>query len=255
MTDPAVDVRRAAWVLRPADDCLVLGQRLGAQVSRGPDLEEDIAIANLSIDLIGQARALYTHAGALGGEGKTEDDLAMSRDEREFTNVLLVEQPDLDFAHTICRQLLFDAFQVPFYEALSGSTDVVLAGIAQKGVKEARYHLSHSAGWAVRLGDGTDQSHRRMASALDVLWRFTDDLFESDELDREMASAGVGVDPATLRPAWEAHLGPVLDAAGLPVPEGAGTRVGGRRGFHTEHLGHILPEMQLLHRTHAGAQW
>jgi ring-1,2-phenylacetyl-CoA epoxidase subunit PaaC len=249
------DVRRASWVLRPADDCLVLGQRLGAQVSRGPDLEEDIAIANLAIDLIGQARALYTHAGALEGAGRDEDALAMERDERAFTNVLLVEQPDVDFAHTILRQLLFAAFQAPFYDALARSSDPTLAGIAQKGVKEARYHLSHSSNWAVRLGDGTEESHRRMTEALAVLWRFTDDLFEADDLDRELAAEGFAVDPSTLRPAWEHLLEPVFDAAGLTPPDDAGSRTGGRQGFHTEHLGHLLPDLQWLHRSHPGAEW
>lgn len=254
-TTTVTDADRARWVLRHGDDCLVLAQRLGAQVSRGPDLEEDIAIANLGIDLLGQARALLTHAGELEGEGRTEDDLAMGREERAFTNLLLVEQPDVDFAHTIVRQCLFDAYQVPFYEALSGVSDQTLAGIAQKGVKEARYHLSHSAGWLVRLGDGTPESHDRAEAALGVLWRFTDEPFEADDLDRAVADAGLGIDPSTLRPAWEATMERVLTEATLEIPTDAGSRSGGRTGYHTEYLGHLLPDLQYLYRTHPGASW
>lgn len=254
-TATVTDADRARWVLRHGDDCLVLAQQLGAQVSRGPDLEEDIAIANLGIDFLGQARALLTHAGALEGEGRDEDDLAMGREEREFTNLLLVEQPDVDFAHTVVRQFLFDAYQAPLYEALSASTDEVLGGIAQKGLKEARYHLSHSAGWVVRLGDGTPESHDRTAAALEVLWRFTDEPFEADDLDRTMADAGLGVDPSTLRPAWETTVERVITEATLEIPTDAGSRSGGRTGFHTEQLGHILPDLQYLHRAHPGASW
>jgi ring-1,2-phenylacetyl-CoA epoxidase subunit PaaC len=254
-TTTLTDADRARWVLRHGDDCLVLAQRLGAQVSRGPDLEEDIAIANVSIDLLGQARALLTHAGSLEGDGRTEDDLAMGREERAFTNLLLVEQPDTDFAHTIVRQFLFDAYQVPFYEALSGSRDETLAGIAQKGLKEARYHLSHSGGWLVRLGDGTTESHDRTVEALGILFRFTDELFEADDLDRAMADAGLGVDPEALRPAWESTVERVLTDATLELPTDAGTRSGGRSGFHTEHLGHLLTDLQYLHRAHPGAAW
>jgi ring-1,2-phenylacetyl-CoA epoxidase subunit PaaC len=254
-TATLTDADRARWVLRHGDDCLVLAQRLGAQVSRGPDLEEDIAIANLSIDFLGQARALLTHAGSLEAAGRTEDDLAMGREERAFTNLLLVEQPDVDFAHTIVRQFLFDAYQVPLYEALSACVDETLAGIAQKGLKEARYHLSHSAGWLVRLGDGTTESHARAADALGVLFRFTDELFEADDLDRTMAAAGFGVDPSALREPWETTVARVLTDATLEVPTDAGARSGGRTGFHTEHLGHILTDLQYLYRAHPGATW
>ncbi len=254
-TATLTDADRARWVMRHGDDCLVLAQRLGAQVSRGPDLEEDIAVANLSIDLLGQARALLTHAGVLEGAGRSEDDLAMGREERAFTNLLLVEQPDPDFAHTIVRQFLFDAYQVPLYEALSGVRDETLAGIAQKGLKEARYHLSHSRGLLVRLGDGTGESHERTADALAVLFRFTDELFETDDLDRAMADAGLGVEPAGLRPAWASTVEQALTEATLDVPDDAGTRSGGRTGVHTEHLGHLLADLQYLHRAHPGASW
>lgn len=254
-TATLTDADRARWTLRHADDCLVLAQRLGAQVSRGPDLEEDIAVANLSIDLLGQARALLTHVGNLEGAGRSEDDLAMGREERAFTNLLLVEQPDVDFAHTVVRQFLFDAYQVPFYEALAHSRDETLAGIAQKGLKEARYHLSHSSGWVVRLGDGTGESRDRTAEAVAVLFRFTDEPFEADDLDRAMADAGLGVDPSTLRAAWEATVERVLTEATLAIPDDAGSRSGGRTGFHTEQLGHLLAELQYLHRAHPGATW
>lgn len=245
----------ARWALRHADDCLVLAQRLGALVSRGPDLEEDIATANVALDLLGRARALYTRAGELEGADRGEDDFAMGRDEREFTNLLLVEQPDPDFAHTVVRRFLFDAWQVPFLEALAGSNDEPLAGIAERGAREARYHLGHSSAWVVRLGDGTPESHARATAALDHLWRFTGELFDGDDLDRAVAEAGSGVDPATLRPAWTATVDGVLADAGLVRPDEPGSRSGGRHGIHTEALGPLLAEMQHLHRSHPGATW
>ena len=253
---PPVDLpAHVAYVLRLGDDNLVLAQRLGEWISRGPDLEEDIALGNIGLDHLGVARLLLTHAGELEGAGRTEDDLAMLRTEREFLNLVLCEQPNRDFAHTMARQLFVDAWQVPLWEALGGSADDHLAGIAQKAVKEARYHLRHSSTWVVRLGDGTDESHSRMQAAVDRLWRHTGEMFLADEVDGEMVDAGVGVDPAGLRPPWDALVEDVLERALLQRPQDDYVRAGGRQGFHGSDLGHLLGEMQWLARTHPGAAW
>lgn len=244
-----------AYVLRLGDDNLVLAQRMGEWISRGPDLEEDIALGNIALDHLGVARYLLTHAGDLEGRGRDEDTLAMGRSEREFYNLILCEQPNVDFAHTMARSLFIDAWQVPLWESLSASGDEVLAGIAQKAVKEARYHLRHSSTWVIRLGDGTDESHARMQAGIDRLWRFTGELFIEDEVDEDMVAEGVGIEPPALRPAWEATVGRVLSEANLERPEDAYVRVGGRRGYHGEHLGHLLSEMQWMSRAHPGAKW
>jgi ring-1,2-phenylacetyl-CoA epoxidase subunit PaaC len=244
-----------AYVLRHGDDNLILAQRLGEWISRGPELEEDIALANIAIDFLGQARALLAHAAELEGQGRSEDDLAMLRTEREFTNALLVEQPNGDFAHTMARQLFFDAYQLSLWEALQGSSDPTLAGIAAKALKEARYHFRHSSTWAIRLGDGTDESHTRMQAGVDALWRYTEELVGGDDLDRAMAEAGIGVDPAGFRAEWDERVSQVLSTAGLAQPEDAYQQVGGRVGFHTEHLGHLLAEMQWMQRAYPGLEW
>jgi ring-1,2-phenylacetyl-CoA epoxidase subunit PaaC len=225
-----------------ADD-MVLAQRLGEWVSRAPELELDIALANLGLDHLGVARALYQRAAELEGDGKTEDDYAMWRDERQFTNLLLVEQPNGDFAHTIVRQFLFDAYQLQLWGDLAANADdEVLRGVAAKAIKEARYHFRFSSGWMVRLGDGTDESHRRAQDALADLWRFTAEMFE---------------DPATAsyREAWDGIVAEVLEDATLEIPDDPYQRSGGRQGFHTEHLGRLLAEMQWLARSHPGAKW
>jgi ring-1,2-phenylacetyl-CoA epoxidase subunit PaaC len=243
------------YLLRLGDDNLVLAQRLGALVSWMPDVEEDVAVANLCLDHLGQARNLLTYAGEVEGEGRDEDTLAMTRNERELRNAVLVEQPNGDFGHTMARQLFLDAYQVPLYEQLASSTDATLAGIADKAVKEARYHLRYSSTWVVRLGDGTDESHRRMQAAIDALWPFTADLFAADEVEAELVARGIAADPAALRPRFDATVAEVLEQATLRAPTDPYQRLGGRQGFHTEHLGHLLPEMQALYRAHAGAQW
>jgi ring-1,2-phenylacetyl-CoA epoxidase subunit PaaC len=243
------------YLLRLGDDNLVLAQRLGALVSWMHELEEDIAIANLSLDHLGQARNLYAYAVDVEGQGRSEDDLAMGRDERQFLNAVLVEQPNGDFAQTMARQLLADAFQVPLYEALSASTDERLAGIAAKAVKEARYHLQHSSAWVVRLGDGTEESHRRMQAGVDAMWPYAGDLFATDAVEEALIPAGVAADPARFRGRWEETVAGVLAEATVEVPADPYERIGGRAGFHTEHLGHLLPEMQALHRAHPGASW
>lgn len=246
---------RLRYVLRLADTSLVLGQRLGEWIGHAPALEEDLALANISLDLIGQARLLLTYAGEIEGRGRDEDALAFLRDAPQFYNVSLAEQPNGDFAQTIVRQFLIDVWQLELYEALSGSTDARLAGIAAKAVKETRYHLRFSAGWLVRLGDGTAESHARMQGALDALWRFTDELLTPDALDEEMAAAGVGPSLTALRPRWEARVREGLGEATLKRPAAARHPWYGKCGVHTEHLGHMLGEMQHLPRVLPGATW
>ena len=243
------------YILRLADTSLVLGQRLGEWVGHAPALEEDLALANIALDLVGQARLLLTYAGEIEGRGRDEDALAFLRDAPEFCNVSLAEQPNGDFGQTVVRQFLLDAWQFELYEALSGSTDVRLAEIAAKAVKETRYHLRFSAGWLVRLGDGTAESHARVAAALDALWRFTDELLTPDALDEEMAAAGIAPPLAGLRLRWQERVGAVLEEATLKRPAAASYLWHGKRGVHTEHLGHMLAEMQHLPRTFPGVTW
>jgi ring-1,2-phenylacetyl-CoA epoxidase subunit PaaC len=243
----ATATTQLGFVLGMADDNLILAQRLGEHISRAADLEEDLAVANIALDHLGVAQHLYTYAGELEGKGRTEDDFAFLRTEREFTNALLVEQPQRDFAELMARQLLFDAYQVELWLALVGATDERLAGIAAKALKEARYHLRHSSTWVIRLGDGTDESHRRTQAAIDALWRFTGELFEQDGAD--------GVDTAVLRRAWDATIDSVLDEATLHRPDDPYQATGGRRGVHSEHLGHLLAEMQWLQRSYPDLQW
>lgn len=239
---PAPDpTDHVTMLLAHADDNLILAQRLGAWISNGPELEIDIALGNIALDHLGVARALYTHAGEVDGIGRSEDDFAMFRDERRFTNLLLVEQPNGDFAHTIIRQLFFDAYQIPLWESLSGSEDATLAGIAAKALKEAHYHLRFSAGWTLRLGDGTGESHDRAQAAVDALWRFTAEMFE-----------GWGDD---YRDRWRGEVDEVFAEAGLQVPDDPYQRTGGRSGFHTSHLGHLLTEMQWMQRSYPGLEW
>lgn len=243
------------YVLRLADTSLVLGQRLGEWVGHAPALEEDLGLANISLDLIGQARLLLTYAGELEGRGRTEDELAMSRDQSDFLNLALVEQPNGDFGRTIVRQFLLDAFQMELYEALQQSKDPRLAEVAARAVKETRYHLRYSSAWLVRLGDGTEESHRRVQDALDDLWRFTREFFVADEVDTEMARAGIAPSLAELESRWSARVDEVLREATLKRPADIRYPWHGKRGDHTEHLGYLLAEMQFLHRTYPGASW
>ena len=243
------------YLLRLADTSLVLGQRLGEWVGHAPALEEDLGLANIALDLIGQARLLLSHAGEVEGRGRDEDALAFLRDAPEFCNVSLAEQPNGDFGRTIVRQLLLDAWQLELYEALAGSSDPRLAEISAKTVKETRYHLRFSAGWLVRLGDGTPESHARVQQPLEELWRFTDELLTPDALDEEMAAAGVAPALAELRPRWDERVNAVLEEATLKRPADARYPWQGKRGVHTEHLGHMLAEMQHLPRAFPGATW
>jgi ring-1,2-phenylacetyl-CoA epoxidase subunit PaaC len=246
---------RFRYVLRLADTSLVLGQRLGEWVGHAPALEEDLALANIALDLIGQARLLLSYAGEIEGRGRDEDALAFLRDAPEFCNVSLAEQPNGDFGRTIVRQFLLDAWQLELYEALVGSSDARLAEIAAKAVKETRYHVRFSAGWLVRLGDGTAESHARVAQAVDTLWRFTDELLTPDALDEEMAAAGIGPSLPALRARWQQRVGTVLEEATLKRPAVSRYPWHGKRGVHTEHLGHMLAEMQHLPRTFPGVTW
>lgn len=244
-----------AYVLRHADDNLVAAQRYGEWISYGPELEEDIALGNIGLDHLGQARSLLAHAASLEGRGRTENDLAMMRDERDFTNLLLIEQPNGDFAHTMARALFFDAYQVGLWQALSDSTDATLAGIAAKALKEARYHLRHSSGWLVRLGDGTEESHERSQRAVDALWPYTSEPFQPDAVDLAAAEAGLGPDPSSLESEWRSRVSAVLGEATLDVPTDPYRRHGGRSGFHSEHLGHLLTELQWVARRYPGLKW
>lgn len=243
------------YLLRLADDRLVLGHRLSEWCGHGPILEEDIAVANIALDLVGQATALLELAAAREGRGRTADDLAYFRDAREYRNLLLAELPRGDFGFTIVRQFLFDAYDVPLLDALQRGADAELAGIAGKAYKEARYHLRHSAEWLVKLGDGTAESHRRVQAPLDELWRYSGEAFLADDLDRQMAAQGIAPDPASLQPAWLATVQQVLSAATLRQPADVYMARGGRQGLHTEHLGHMLAEMQSVARAHPGATW
>jgi ring-1,2-phenylacetyl-CoA epoxidase subunit PaaC len=242
-------------VLGLADDALVLGHRLSEWSGQAPTLEEDIALSNLALDLIGQARLFYACAGEVEGKGRDEDALAYLRDEREFANILMVEQPNGDFAATMVRQLLFAAFKHPFYEALTRSRDRRLADIAGKAVKEMAYHVRHAGEWVIRLGDGTEESHRRAAAALDDLWMNTGEMFEMDAGAEALVRAGIAVDPTRIRPAWDATVDRVLREATLKRPPDRWMQSGGRRGRHSEHLGRLLAEMQVLHRAHPGVVW
>jgi len=232
---------RVTFLLAHADDNMVLAQRLGEWISKAPELEEDIALGNIALDHLGVARALYTHAGEVEGLGRTEDDLAMRRSERDFMSALLVEQPNGDFAHTMVRALFFDAYQVELWADLADSVDPTLAGIAARALKEARYHLRHSSAWVVRLGDGTGESHRRAQDAVGALWRYTAELFEGDA--------------DSYRSGWQKRIVEVLDEADLIIPDDPYQRSGGRRGFHSEHLGHLLAEMQWMQRSYPGLEW
>jgi ring-1,2-phenylacetyl-CoA epoxidase subunit PaaC len=245
-----------SYTLRLADNALVLGHRLSEWIGHAPLLEEELALGNVALDLIGEARALYAYAGTVEGKGRDEDALAYLRDAHDFRNILLVEQPNGDFAVTICRQFLYSAFMHPFWRALARSSDAMLAAIAAKAEKEAAYHLRHASEWLIRLGDGTDESHRRAQAALDELWPYAGEMFESDAVEQALIAQGIAVDPASLRAEWERSVDGVLAEATLAKPAASSwMQSGGRSGRHSEHLGHLLAEMQFLQRAYTGATW
>ena len=243
------------YALRLADNALILGHRLSEWIGHAPLLEEELALGNVALDLIGQARALYAYDGAIEGKGRDEDALAYLRDAPEFRNILLVEQPKGDFAHTIMRQFLYSAFMHPLWHALTPSRDATLAAIAAKAEKEAAYHLRHASEWLIRLGDGTEESHRRAQAALDDLWPYAGEMFESDAIEQALIQDGIAVEPAPLRADWQRRVDSVLAEAPLAKPATTCMQSGGRSGRHSEHLGHLLAEMQFLQRAYPGATW
>ncbi len=250
MADPVVE-----YLLRLGDDRLVLGHRLSEWCGHAPILEEDIALANIALDLVGQANLLLSLAAKVENAGRDADAIAYLRDAIDYRNVLLVELPKGDFAVTIARQFFYSVFAMLQGEALQGSQQPDLAGIAAKMFKEARYHVRHSGDWMLKLGDGTDESHDRLQRAVDDLWRYTGEMFIPDDVERAAAQQRIGVDPSTLEERWRAQVDDVLQRAGITVPETKWMQRGGRQGRHTEHLGHMLAEMQVLQRQHPGASW
>jgi ring-1,2-phenylacetyl-CoA epoxidase subunit PaaC len=243
------------YILRLGDLSLILGQRLGELVGHGPALEEDLGIANIALDLVGQARLLLTYAGEIEGAGRDEDSIAFLRDHRDYFNAVLVEQPNGDFAQTIVRQVLIDTFQQELYSRLLDSSNERLAAIAAKAEKETRYHLRYSSGWLVRLGDGTEESHQRAQAALNLLWPYTVELFSPDAVDVQMAEAGIAPALADVQKAWSLRMNDILAEATLTRPGDRSFQWHGKRGEHSEHLGYILTEMQSMQRTYPGARW
>jgi len=246
-----VNAAVATYALRLGNDALILAQRLGEWIARAPQLEEDVALGNIALDLLGQARTLLTYAGSF--DGRSEDDLAYLRHERDFLNLQLVEQPNGDFAVTIARQLAFSTYQLALYDRLQHCGDETLAGVAGKAVKEVAYHRDHATQWTLRLGDGTEESHRRMQAGLERIWPYVDEMFRTDSLVASLE--GIAVDPAVLRPEWEEYVDAVLCEATLTRPSTWTAPGGGRAGVHTEPFGYLLAEMQHMHRSHPGASW
>ena len=254
---PSEDV--AEFALRLGDDALVLAQRLGHWISRAPELEEDVALGNIALDQLGHARSFLSYAGGAmtndDGTAKTEDDLAYFRREHEFRSVQLFEQPNGDFAATIARQFVVSYYQFELYRRLTESSDATLAAISAKAVKEVDYHRDHSAQWILRLAGGTDESRRRIIAGLRLMWPFVNELFQDDDLTRRLAEAGAAVELSSLRADFDRLTGEILDEAGLEVPDVPAAPGGGRNGHHSEHLGYLLAEMQVLAREHPGAKW
>ncbi|MBV1700187.1 MAG: phenylacetate-CoA oxygenase subunit PaaC [Hyphomicrobiales bacterium] len=243
------------YALRLGDDSLILGQRLSEWCGHAAALEVDLSLTNIGLDLIGQATSALGYAGDLEGAGRDADGLAFHRDALDYENCLLVEQPNGDFGQTIARQFLFSNWHWLFLSALAASKDATLAAMAAKSVKEVSYHVEFANDWMVRLGDGTPESHQRLSAGLDWNWRFVEELFIGDDVDNEMVQRGIGVDKASLRAAYDARIIDVLNDANLPVPKKHRAITGGRRGHHSEHLGHLLSQMQFLQRAYPGASW
>ena len=258
MMQASIELKRAPevqYLLRIGDTTLILAQRLGEWCGHAPVLEEDIALANMALDLVGQSRALLTHAGTLEGSGHDEDQLAFLRDERDYFNATIAELPRGDFAFTVLRNLMVATWAKLLWERLLDSSDAELAGIAGKAVKEARYHQQHAADWVVRLADSTEEARRRTDAALAELWRFTPELFESDAVDAAASAAGLGPKWSELRQPWLAEMSSVFDEAGLAIPADSAFRSTGTRGVHSEHMGFVLAEMQHLQRSFPGGVW
>ena len=243
------------YVLGIADNSLILGQRLGELCGHGPSLEIDIACTNISLDLFGQTRSYYQYAAKIKGEGTTEDDIAFLRREREYVNLLLVEQPNRDFGHTMARQFLFDVYHLLMLQELEKSRDLTLAAIAKKSIKEVSYHLRFSSDWIKRLGDGTEESHERIQKAIDSLWTYTDELFHQTEADKAMIAEGIGVDVIKFRDEYFNKVTAILEEATLKIPETTWFQKGGKQGIHTEHLGYLLSDLQYMQRTYPNMEW
>ena len=249
------DLSLFEYALRLGDDSLILGQRLGEWTGHAPSVEVDLSLANMALDLVGQATYFLNYAGEVEGRGRDGDALAFHRDVLDFRNCMLVEQPNGDFAQTMARQFLFSTWQRMLFDRLTGSSDSLIASVAAKAVKEVTYHEELSAEWVVRLGDGTEESRRRMQDGLDWMWRFVPELFEMDDLATEAAARGVGPDLASLRDEYESKVRAIVEEATLELPRGQRPILGGRRGHHSEHLGHLLCTMQFLPRTYPDAKW
>lgn len=255
MVDFVIDKPLETYAVRLGDDALVLGHRLSEWCSNAPFLEEDLALSNVALDYIGRARMFYTYAGEVRGDGTGEDDYAYMRDVRQYSNLLIHELPRGDFAFSMARQFLLDVYYVEFLDRLMSSSDETFAAIAGKAVKESTYHLRRSTDWIMRLGDGTRESHERLQKAVDELWGFTPELFEMDELENALQQQGVAVDRSAIRGNWESRVGSTLEAATLTLPKTSWQVGGGRRGIHTEHLGHLVSELQFLQRAYPGLEW
>ncbi|WP_317045879.1 1,2-phenylacetyl-CoA epoxidase subunit PaaC [Flavobacterium pallidum] len=238
-----------------ADNALILGQRLGELCGHGPNLEVDIAMTNIALDLLGQTRSYYQYAAQLSGGDATEDTIAFLRNEREYKSVLLVEQPNTDFAYSIGRQFLYDAFHLLLLQELQHSKDETLAAIAKKSIKEVSYHHRFSSDWVKRLGDGTEESHQRMQTAINDLWTFTDELFHQTDADKSMVSEGIGVDVTTLKAAFFSKITQILEEATLQVPDMKYFQKGGKHGIHSEHMGYLLADLQYMQRTYPDMNW
>jgi ring-1,2-phenylacetyl-CoA epoxidase subunit PaaC len=258
MAVPPIEVRETPLVLytlRRADDALILGHRLSEWCGHAPMLEEDMALANMGLDLLGQARELYSYAAQVEGSGNDEDKLAYLRDVRQYRNLLLVEQPNGDFAHTMVRQFFYAVFADLYWRAMIRSKDATLAAIAAKSEKESAYHVRHASEWILRLGDGTEESHSRAQDAIDDLWAFTGEMFAVDDGERSLIDSAIAVDPATFRPQWLKTVSGIVNEATLAPPTSGWMQQGGRSGRHSEHLGHLLSELQSVQRTFPGATW
>ncbi|MEX9911566.1 1,2-phenylacetyl-CoA epoxidase subunit PaaC [Providencia huaxiensis] len=243
------------YTLRLGDSPLILAQRLCEWCGHAPELEIDLALSNIGLDLLGQSRHFLSYAAQLKGAECDEDTLAFLRDEREFSNLLLVEQPNNGFDDTLVRQFFMDAYHVPLYEALIHSSDEQLSAIAEKSLKEAVYHLRFSRGWMIRLGDGSEESHQRIQRSVNALWRFTGELFHADEIEIALSEAGIAVDPRSLQAAWLNTINETFTEATLIVPEKKAYRLGGKQGSHTEHLGLLLTQLQFVQRAYPNSQW
>jgi len=243
------------YCLRLGDNGLILGHRLSEWCGHGPILEVDMALTNIALDQVGQARNWLKLAGEIEGQGRSEDDLAYLREEREYLNLLLVEQPNTDFAYTIVRQFLFDAFNFYLHQKLASSKDERVAALAEKSLKEITYHLRYSSEWMIRLGDGTEESHQKMQQALDDLWMYSGEALQADEIDAELAEAGIGVDLGSIQPLVNEKIDAILQEATLEKPQDTFMQSGGKQGRHTEHMGYILTELQYMQRTYPGLEW